>query len=273
LAGVSRSGYYAFLKSESIRQQLKERDLADYRLINQVFNQRRCKVGALQIKMILENDYGVVMNHKRIRRIMRKFHLFTKVRQPNPYKKMAKATQEHKTCPNLLERNFDTGEPQKVLLTDITYLYYKRGQKAYLSVVKDGATREILAYYLSPSLRMELVYETLKHLKSRTDIIIHPDSYLHSDQGFHYTHPEFQKKVKDMGLKQSMSRKGNCWDNAPIESFFGHMKDELELSTCESFEDLKIMIDEYMVEYNCHRYQWALEKMTPAQYRSHLICA
>jgi transposase InsO family protein len=190
---------------------------------------------------------------------MRKFHLFAKVRQPNPYKKMVKATQEHKTWPNLLERNFDTGEPQKVLLTDITYLYYKLGQKAYLSVVKDRATREILAYYLSHSLRMELVYETLKHLKSRTDIMIHPDSYLHSDQGSHYTHPEFQKKVKDMGLKQSMSRKGNCWDNAPIESFFGHMKDELELSTCESFEDLKIMIDEYMVEYNCHRYLWALE--------------
>ncbi|MGM0879362.1 MAG: IS3 family transposase, partial [Bacillota bacterium] len=126
--GVSQSGYYAFLKSESIRQQRQERDLADYRLINQVFNQRRCKVGALQIKMILENDYGVIMNHKRIRRIMRMFHLFAKVRQTNPYKKMAKATQEHNTCPNLLERNFDTGEPQKVLLTDITYLYYKRGQ-------------------------------------------------------------------------------------------------------------------------------------------------
>nr|WP_235883151.1 hypothetical protein [Metabacillus sediminilitoris] len=134
--------------------------------------------------MILESDYGVVMNHKRIRRIMRKFHLFTKVLLPNPYKKVAKATQKHKTCPNLVKRNFDTGLPQKVLLTYITYLYYKRGQKAYLSIIKDGATREILTYYLSTSLRMELVYENLKHLKSLTDIMSHPDSYLHSIKDF-----------------------------------------------------------------------------------------
>ncbi|WP_227940019.1 IS3 family transposase [Alkalihalobacillus deserti] len=110
------------------------------------YSAKRKKVGALQIKMILENDYYVFMNHKKIRRLMKKYDLKAKIRQTNSYRKMFKATQEHRTCPNLLERQFDQGEPDKVLLTDITYLYYGRGQKAYLSCVKDGSTKEIVAY-------------------------------------------------------------------------------------------------------------------------------
>lgn len=134
--------------------------------------------------MILENDYYVVMNHKKIRRIMRKFNLVATVRQANPYRKMAQASQEHKTLPNVLQRQFDQGEPQKVLLTDITYLYYGNGQPAYLSCIKDGSTREILAYYLSTNLKLEIAIQTLKNLSS-LDANIHPEAILHSDQGFH----------------------------------------------------------------------------------------
>ncbi|UQZ76037.1 hypothetical protein C2I17_16585 [Niallia circulans] len=101
--------------------------------------------------MIMENDYSAVMNHKKIRRLMAKFNLETKVKKANPYRMMAKATQEHLTCPNLLNRECDQEEPGKVLLTDITYLYYGKGQKAYLSCVKDRATREIVAYHMSTS--------------------------------------------------------------------------------------------------------------------------
>jgi transposase InsO family protein len=143
--------------------------------------------------MVLENDYYVTMNHKKIRRIMRKFNLVAKVRfQAQPYKKIAQATQEHKTCPNVLNRQFDQKEPRKVLLTDITYLYYGSGQPAYLSCVKDGATREIVAYHLSTSLKMDLVYQTFVKLSESLNGLIHPEGILHSDQGFHYTHPEFQ---------------------------------------------------------------------------------
>lgn len=222
--------------------------------------------------MILENDHSVVMNHKKIRRLMKKFSLETKIRRAKPYRKMLKATQEHRTCPNLLKRQFDQKEFGKVLLTDITYLYYGRGQKAYLSCVKDGATKEILAYKLSRSLEMDIVYQTLDNLKDGMGIF-HPEAILHSDQGVHYTHPEFQDRVKKLGVRQSMSRKGNCWDNAPMESFFGHFKDIVDHKACESFIQLRQEVDDYMEEYNGHRYQWGLKKMTPAQYRGHLLAA
>lgn len=224
--------------------------------------------------MILENDYGIVMNEKRISRIKNKFHLWTKIRRANPNKKMMEATREHRTCPNVLKRRFNQGEPQKVLLTDITYLYYgTNGQKAYLSCVKDGSTNEIVARSISSSLKMDIVYQTLEDLKQTLEGGIHPEALLHSDQGVHYTHPEFQKKVKEMGLIQSMSRKGNCWDNAPIESFFGHLKDEVDLKEYQTLEELKAAIYDYIDDYNNHRYQWTLNKMTPAQYRSHLLSA
>jgi transposase InsO family protein len=223
--------------------------------------------------MILKNDYYVDMNHKKIRRIMRKFNLVTKIRQINPYRKMAKATQEHKTLPNLLNREFDQSEPGKVYLTDITYVYHGAAQPAYLSCVKDASTREIVAYHLSKNLKMDIVYNTLKKLTESFNDMVHPEALLHSDQGFHYTHPEFQERVKKMGLTQSMSRKGNCWDNAPMESFFGHFKDEVEYSECQSFEELQEMIENYIEEYNNDRYQWSLNKMTPVQFRSHLLAA
>lgn len=150
---------------------------------------------------------------------MRKYNFFAKVRRANPYRNIAKATQEHKTLPNVLNREFTQDEPGKVFLTDITYLKY-RGKTAYLSCVKDVATREIVAYELSQTLKMTIAYNTLVKLREKLEENVHPEAMIHSDQGFHYTHPEFQKRVKQMNMKQSMSRRGNCIDNAPMESFF-----------------------------------------------------
>ncbi|MGN4416987.1 IS3 family transposase, partial [Bacillus cereus group sp. MYBK249-1] len=89
----------------------------------------------------------------------------------------------------------------------------------------------------------------------------------------HYTSPTYQKLVKELKLGQSMSRRGNCWDNAPQESFFGHFKDEAHIKTCTSFTQLKQEIKDYMKYYNQHRYQWNLKKMTPVEYRNHLLDA
>lgn len=161
LAGVSRSGYYEWLKASKTRKDRYKQDEEDIARIIEIFYKKSEKVGALQIKMILENDKQIIMNHKKIRRLMKEYKLVTKVRRSNPYKKMMKATQEHRTCPNLLQREFNQGEPGKVLLTDITYLYYGNGQKAYLSCVKDGCTKEILAHYISTSLEVDIVYKTL----------------------------------------------------------------------------------------------------------------
>ena len=273
VAEVSRSGYYDYLKASEKRNSREESDLSDYELISKIFEEKKGKAGAKTVKMILENDYSIIMNLKKIHRLMNKYGLITKVRRPNPYKKMAKANQEHKTLPNLLKRQFDQQEPGKVLLTDITYLYHGNGKPAYLSAVRDGATREILAYELSPNLKMDFTFTTLRKLEESLEGCMHPEGILHSDQGFHYTHPNYQLMVKEMGLTQSMSRKGNCWDNASMESFFGHLKDEVDFADCQNFEELKQLIDTYIFEYNSHRYQWDLKKMTPEQYRGHLLAS
>lgn len=273
IARVSRSGYYRWVKAEPSRQEREYEDENDCGLIRMHFNALNGKAGALTIKMHLERTDDAIMNHKKIRRIMHKYNMVAKVRQANPYRKMAKATQEHKTCPNLLERKFDQKEPGKVLLTDITYMRYGKGQWAYLSCIKDGATKQIPAHVLSTSLELSIAVKTLEELLRNMDNNVHPDAILHSDQGMHYTHPVFQHKVKQAGFKQSMSRKGNCWDNAPMESFFGHMKDELEYEDCQTIEELRERVNEYILMYNTTRYQWGLKKMTPDEYRSHLLTA
>lgn len=135
------------------------------------------------------------------------------------------------------------------------------------------ATREIVAYELSTTLKMPLVYKTLEKLNIHLDGNLHSEAMIHSDQGIHYTHPEFQQRVKEMGFLQSMSRRGNCLDNAPMESFFGHFKDEVDYKQAESLAELHTMVMDYMDHYNHTRKQWTLKKMAPATYRSHLIAA
>jgi putative transposase len=272
-AKVSASGYYRWIKAADIRRNRDEVDKRDVVLIKKHFAISKQKAGALTIKMHLERRNNVIMNHKKIRRLMNKFDITTKVRRVNPYRKMARATQEHKTCPNLLERQFDQGEPDKVFLTDITYLKYNERTWAYLSCVKDGSTKEILAHYVSTSLEMTIVEITLDKLIKRLNNKVLPEAIFHSDQGMHYTHPGFQNRVEKAGFQQSMSRKGNCWDNASMESFFGHMKDEMEFKDCKSIVELRKRVDDYIEFYNTYRYQWTLKKMTPWEYRSHLLAA
>ncbi len=220
--------------------------------------------------MTLEGKFNIVYNLKRIGRIMRKYGIICPIRKANPYRRMMKATKEHIVLPNLLNRNFKQKTPGKVLLTDITYLFYGKGNKAYLSTVKDGSTNEILAYSVSDSLKLDIVIDTILKLKKNRNIKLTKDAFIHSDQGVHYTSPIFQRLIKRCNLGQSMSRRGNCWDNAPQESFFGHFKDEAYIKSCETFEDLKKEIKDYMIYYNKHRYQWNLKRMTPVQYRNHL---
>lgn len=112
---------------------------------------------------------------------MKKFNLVAKIRQTNPYRKIAIANQEHKNLSNLLDRQFDQGEPGKVLLTDITYVYYGGGQPAYLSCVKDASTREIVAFHLTRNLTMDIVYGTLDKLSEHLGDLVHPEALIHSD--------------------------------------------------------------------------------------------
>ena len=273
ISGVSRSGYYNYFndKSKVTRDILDRADELVRDNILKAYNFKGRKKGARQIKMTLEGEFGIVYNLKRIRRVMKKYNIICPIRKANPYRRMMKATREHSVLPNSLKRNFKQDIPGKVLLTDITYLFYGKGQKAYLSTIKYASTNEILAYNVSDSLQLDIATDTIHKLKKNRSIKLHNDAFIHSDQGAHYTSPIFQKLVKKCGLGQSMSIRGNCWDNAPQESFFGHFKDEAYIKTCENLDQLKKEINQYMIYYNKYRYQWGLKKMTPVQYRNHLL--
>jgi len=257
MAGVSRAGYYKWLKYAD----KPDKDYFDYLAVKKVFDNGKGKYGWRNIKMRI-----TTMNHKKIQRIMRKYGLTAMVRKKNPYKQIMKRSLEHRTFPNKLQREFHQVLPFKVFCTDITYIPFL-SRFAYLSVIKDIASGEVMAWNLSLSLAVTLVTETVKNMQL--------DSYenimIHSDQGFHYTNPAYIEIVKKLKMIQSMSGKGKCIDNAPIESFFGHMKDELDYNCCQSFEQLRLVIDKYMRYYNHERKQWTRNKMTPVTYRDHLL--
>ena len=122
------------------------------------------------------NKYGIVCPH----------------RKSNPYKKIAKATKEHRVVPNMLNRDFKQGIPGKVLLTDITYLPYNGKNMAYLSTIKDGSTNEILAYHVSDRITLDIATNTI-HKLMKNKKILDADAFIHSDQGSHYTSPRYQK--------------------------------------------------------------------------------
>lgn len=273
VAGVSKSGYYAYLKSYQTRNFREVRDTQLKDIILKAFDHRGYKRGSRSIKMVLEHEFNIIINRKCIQRIMRKYNIICPIRKANAYRRMMKATREHTVVPNILNRNFKQGLVGKVLLTDITYLQYSDGKKAYLSTIKDAMTNEILSYKVSDNLEMPLVLETVEKLVKKHKRILDKEVFIHSDQGTHYTSPKFQKLLRKYGIGQSMSRRGNCWDNAPQESFFGHMKDEVDFKACTSLPEVERTIKKYMNYYNNYRYQIGLKKLAPVQYRNQLLAA
>lgn len=271
IAQVSRSGYYAWVAAEPRRKARDEQDKKDFELILKAFQFRGYAKGARSIHMRLLHQ-GVLMNVKKIRRLMNKYHLKCPFRKPNPYKKMARDMQTSYVADNIVHRDFLSRGPRKVLLTDITYLYYS-GNKCYLSTILDAATHEILAYQLSISLKVGFVIKTVEKLVEKHGSVLDNDTIVHSDQGCHYTSHAFINKLKEKEFVQSMSRRGNCWDNSPQESFFGHMKDEIkdEIKKAETFHAVKIIIDDWIDYYNKDRYQWDLLKLSPVEYYEYLL--
>lgn len=268
IAGVSRSGFYAWIKAAPRREQQELQDHNDFDLILAAYKMHGYSKGARGICMaLLHMDPPVVMNLKKIRRLMDKFNLSCPYRKANPYKRMAKALRTSNVAANLLNREFESYGPRMILLTDITYLPYN-GSFAYLSTILDAFTKQILSYVLSPSLEVDFVLETVDKLIKDHGISLHAETIIHSDQGCHYTSHRFINILYDKKLRQSMSRRGNCWDNSPQESFFGHMKDHIreKLAACTSYDDVKALVDNYMDYYNNHRYQWQLAKLSPNEY-------
>lgn len=235
IACVSRSGFYRWQASKPLREAREKQDRADFELILEAYRFRGYAKGARGIHMrLLHCD--ILMNLKKIRRLMHKYKLICPIRRINPYKQMAREMRTNSVSPNVLNREFLLHGPRKVLLTDITYLHYRGGKCCYLSTIIDAFTREILSYKVSESLKVGFVIETVDMLIKVHGAVLDNETIVHSDQGCHYTSRAFIAAMKDANFVQSMSPKGVCWDNAPQESFFGHMKDEIadEIQGCRA---------------------------------------
>ena len=185
---------------------------------------------------------------------------------------MALALRTSNVADNLLNWEFESHGPRTVLLTDITYIRFQDGF-LYLSTILDAYTKEALAHVLSDSLEIDFVLQTVMAMQRDHGISLNAETMIHSDQWAHYTSVQFIKIVNDIGLRRNMSRRGNCWDNAPQESFYRHMKDELadKMACWNTFEDAEHDIDDWFDYYNHDRYQWQLAKLSPSQFYRYVI--
>lgn len=257
LAGISRSGYYNW-------RNRPERDMSvDEKAVVKIFEGKNEKAGYRTIKMIFERKFKKRINLKKVRRIKRDFGLVTRVRRKNKFRMVNIEGQEHKATQNLVNRNF---EDPNLILVDITEMKIMGGQKSYVFAMKNALTREIVGLNISSKPTVALVTEAVEtFLKAATGKYM-----IHSDQGVHFTCGDYRNLLRKADAIQSMSRKGNCLDNAPIESFFGHMKDEVDYKGCRNVEELRRMLKSYVDYYNHERPQWNLERKTPAEARVEL---
>lgn len=256
IANVSVSGFYSW-KNRVVNNNNKEIE----NLISKIFFEYKGKIGIRRIKMELERKYNQIVNKKKIQRIKQKLGLKTQIRRKrNNYQGYLRS---EKWCiaDNILNRQFRLNIANRAYSTDVTYLITKNN-RYYLSVIKDLCTKEIVAYNVSDKHDLALILGTLEQMSKQNNAI------MHSDRGGLYTSFQYIQKLKELNLIRSMSRSGNCLDNAPIESFFGHLKDEIEYKKCKTLDEIRAKIDEYMYYYNNNRYQWGLNKMTPLEYRN-----
>ena len=266
--GLARSDYY-YYESTADKRSLRQQREAEYTyFVKKAFDSCKYKKnGARSIKMILQREFKQNYSRKKIGSVMRNNNLVCAIKRANPYRKIWKATKEDKIAPNLVKRQFKTGEARKVFLADITYIKHQ-GHYSYVSLIIDAQTREPVAHESSTSLKMDFVINCLKQLE---ECGWSKGAIIHSDQGVHYTSKEFREKVKQMGLVQSMSRRGNCLDNSPTESFIGHMKQEMDLDENASDAEIEKAISDYINDYRYHRYQKGLGGLTPYEYALKLL--
>lgn len=268
-SGIPRSSWYRLTGSEpGLDRSLKreQRDKEDLEAIREIVNYKGFKKGSRQIRLQFQNATGRTISLTRLRRLMRENGLECDIRTKSPIGATAKRMLRENTKPNLLRRRFRLNRPGEVFLTDVSYLDYGPvlENRAYLSAIKDPSSGKIHALLVSDSQDAALGAATLECL---------PDSDLslfHSDQGTLYLNPTFQAQLASKGYEQSMSRRGNCWDNSSMESFFGHFKDECPYRSCQSLEELRCLVSEYAIYYNTERPQPARNNMTPDEFEKYL---
>lgn len=235
--------------------------------ITEIFHENQGRYGYRRITGELHNQ-NFAINHKTVQRLMKELGLVCRVRMK---KYRSYKGEVGKVADNLLERDFHAEKPNQKWTTDVTE-FRLFGQKLYLSPIMDLCSGDIVTYTLSesPNLLMvtTMLEQALKVLPKKHDLI------LHSDQGWHYQHKQYRKMLAENGITQSMSRKGNCYDNAAMESFFGHLKSELlYLQEFESVDHFKRELIQYIDYYNNRRIKAKLKGLPPALHRQQALLA
>lgn len=257
ISGIPRSTYYYHVKQRVQPDKYSEVK----KQITGIFVENKGRYGYRRVTCELKNR-GYNINHKTVQRLMRELEIICRVRMK---KYRSYKGEVGKIVPNLLERNFVATAPNQKWVTDVTE-FSLFGQKLYLSPILDLFSLDIVSYTISKRPTLSMATEMLKRAFSAipdgTELI------LHSDQGWQYQHKQYQKIIADKGLRQSMSRKGNCLDNAVTENFFGLLKSELlYLQNFDSLEHFEAELVEYLDYYNNHRIKVKLKGLPPVLYR------
>ena len=269
--GISRSSFYSCLKNAEYglyREKKDMQDEEDVKTIREVLNHDKYPKGTrmiyMQMKKITSKQFGI----NKIRRLKRKYGITCTVRKANVNRQAAQKLLKKNRCPNHLKRQFRMHRPLEVFLSDVTYIPFGDDKMAYGSAVLDAVTGRLLALEVSESNDLKLAEQSVETLLRYTE----PGKacIFHTDQGSLYLSEQFQQLVRENGFRQSMSKRGNCWDNAPQESFFGHFKDEVNYKNCTHLYELIDLADRYMSYYNTERGQWTRNRMTPVRYQVYL---
>lgn len=256
-AGLSKSTYYYTVKQ--LQKPDKYAEIKDR--IQEIFHKNKGRYGYRRITMALKSE-GIAVNHKTVSRLMKELNLFCKVRQRRYHSYKGEIGV---TAPNILSRDFQASQPNEKWVTDVTEMTVF-GEKIYLSPVLDLYNGEIVSYQIErrPSFKLvtDMLTRAVQKLPADTKLT------LHSDQGWQYKHKCYQRILQEHRITQSMSRKGNCYDNAVMENFFGLMKSELlYLKRFDSMEQFIIELKEYLYYYNHHRIKKKLDGLSPVQFR------
>ena len=239
---INKRTYYKYRNAE-------DKDYYDYLIIKEIFDDSKGTYGYRRITEGLKIKYGVIFNHKKVQRIMNKYHLM-----PKYHKKLNKQAYkriEENVMPNLVKRKFNVDEPNKIWVTDITYLIFN-GKRLYLSTILDLYDRKVISYKISKLNNNQLVLDTLiEAINKRKDV---RNLIIHSDQGFQYTSFEYKAICKSNGITISMSRKGTPIDDSPMESWHGLLKKEtLYNNDITSLQEYQKLVEEWILFYNTTR--------------------
>ena len=262
---LNRSSYYKWLNRKETRQEVESIELIER--IKIIQENRNYIYGVRRLTMILNKDSDTRHNRKKIHRLMKIAGIECKIRRKRI--SCTKADPESQVSENILNREFAANTSNQKWLTDVTEFKYGIDGKAYLSAILDMCDKRIVSYLLGHSNNNQLAFETF-------DIAVKENPkaspLFHSDRGFQYTNLTFRTKLKNANMIQSMSRVGKCIDNGPIENFWGIIKSEMYyLNKFNTYEELKVAIDDYIRFYNNERLQSGLGCMTPIEFQNSLL--